>query len=271
MTGATLGGEPDIAEAAALFADRTRARVLMALIDGRALPASVLASEAGVSAQAASAQLARLTSAGFLAVERSGRHRYYRLANPQVVSVLCALAPLAAVPPVTSLRQSTRAAALRAGRTCYDHLAGRLGTAVTQGLIDRGVLVPTDGICDTRRRDGEPLSSQLSVHPYVLGDAAAAVLGDLGVPADRLDGGVHGGRAGGDRGTRRRLLRFCLDWTEQRHHLAGRLGADLLTAFLDAGWVTRAPQRRALRLTSAGEEALRDHLGFVGRARIDYP
>jgi DNA-binding transcriptional ArsR family regulator len=262
MTEAALSGEPDIAEAAALFADRTRARVLMALIDGRALPASVLAAEAGVSAQAASAQLTRLTSAGFLAVERSGRHRYYRLANPQVVDVLCALAPLADRTPVTSLRQSTRAAALRAGRTCYDHLAGRLGTAVTQGLLDRGVLIATDGIRDTRRRDGDPLSSRLTEHPYVLGDGAAALLGDLGVPADRLDGGTQDGRTGGGRGPHRLLLRFCLDWTEQRHHLAGRLGADLLTAFLDAGWVTRAPQHRAVRLTESGAAALRDRLGL---------
>src|SRR5215470_11165835 len=124
----TPGVEADIAGTAALFADQTRARVLMALADRRALPASVLAAEAGVTAQAASAQLARLTSAGLLDVERSGRHRYYRLASP-------------------------RAAALRGGRTCYDHLAGRLGVTVTQALIDRGALVPSDGIPDGRRRD----------------------------------------------------------------------------------------------------------------------
>ena len=236
---------PDIAGAAALFADPTRARVLMALVDGRALPASVLASEASVTPQALSSQLAKLTDAGFLEVERSGRFRYYRIASRQVVAVIEALAPLADVPPVTSLRASTRAAALRSGRTCYDHLAGRLGVAVTQGLIDREVLVPCDGIPDGRRRDGDPLSSQLREHPYRLGDTA--VLADLGVC---LEGA-----------SRRPLLRFCLDWTEQRHHVAGRLGAELLTAFTGAGWVERSPRSRAMRVTTSGALELRKRLG----------
>lgn len=243
------GGDADIAGAAALFADPTRARVLMALVDGRALPASVLASEASVTPQALSPQLARLVSAGYLEVERSGRHRYYRIADPQVVSVLESLAPLASVSPVTSLRQSTRAAALRSGRTCYNHLAGRLGVAVTQGLIDRGALVAEDGICDNRRREGDPMSSQLRDHPYRLGDTG--VLTALGVPEERLRGGA----------SRRPLLRFCLDWTEQRHHLAGRLGADLLDAFADAGWITRTQGHRAVKVTPAGETALRERLG----------
>lgn len=225
----------------------------MALTDGRALPASVLAVEAGVSPQAASAQLSRLTGAGFLDVERSGRNRYYRLANPQVIDVIEALAPLSPVPPVRSLRQSTRAAALRAARTCYDHLAGRLGVKVTQALIDRSVLVATDGIEDTRRRAGDKLSSQLPEHPYVLGQSADVVLSELGVPA---------GYVSGDRGGKRPLLRFCLDWTEQRHHLAGRLGAELLTTFVQAGWIDRSPRHRAVHLTPAGEDALRDRLGL---------
>ena len=247
------GGETDIASAAALFADPTRARVLTALSDGRALPASVLAAEAGVTPQAASAQLARLQDAGLLAVERSGRHRYYRLDSPQAVAVLEALAPLAAAQPVRSLRQATRAAALRSARTCYDHLAGRLGVQVTQSLIDLDVLAPADGIPDTRRRSGDRLSSQLPSHPYVLGDGAVGVLTGLGVPADRLADDVP---------SRRPLLRFCLDWSEQRHHLGGRLGADLLTAFTDAGWVARTPQHRAVRLTPVGESELRSRLGL---------
>lgn len=236
---------PDIAGAASLFADPTRARVLMALVDGRALPASVLASEAGVTPQALSTQLAKLTGAGFLEAERSGRFRYYRLASRQVVTVIEALAPLAGVPPVTSLRDSTRAAALRSGRTCYDHLAGRLGVAVTQALIDREVLVPEDGIPDGRRRDGDPLSSQLRDHPYRLGDTT--VLDDLGVSVDGP--------------SRRPLIRVCLDWTEQRHHVAGRLGAGILDAFTAAGWVERSSRSRAMRVTPAGVTALRDRLG----------
>jgi DNA-binding transcriptional ArsR family regulator len=247
------GGDVDVASVAALFADRTRARVLMALSDGRALPASVLAAEAGVTPQAASAQLSRLADAGLLAVEQSGRHRYYRLATGQVTAILEALAPLASPQPVRSLRQSTRAAALRSARACYDHLAGRLGVQLTQALIDHRALTPTDGIPDTRRRAGDRLSSQLAEHPYVLGPAAVEVLASLGVTPDRLEGTRH---------SRRPLLRFCVDWSEQRHHLAGQLGAEILTALLDAGWVIRAQGQRAIRLTPAGRHALTARLGL---------
>lgn len=247
------GGDLDIAAAAALFADPTRARVLMALSDGRALPASVLAAEAAVTPQAASTQLSRLTDAGLLTVERSGRHRYYRLATGQVATVLEALAQLAPMQPVRSLRHSTRAAQLRAARTCYDHLAGRLGVQLTQALIDTGALAAADGVADNRRRPGDRLSSQLPEHPYTLGANATRVLASLGVPAGRLTE---------NRSSSRPLLRFCLDWSEQRHHLAGRLGADLLTSFVDAGWITRAPGQRAVRITPSGQQALNDRLGL---------
>jgi DNA-binding transcriptional ArsR family regulator len=248
------GGDVDIASVAALFADRTRARVLVALSDGRALPASVLATEAGVTAQAASAQLSRLQAAGLLAVEQSGRHRYYRLATGQVTAILEALAQLAPAQPVRSLRQSTRAAALRSARACYDHLAGKLGVELTQALVDHQALTPSDGIPDTRRRAGDRLSSQLADHPWVLGPSAAEVFAGLGVSPDRL--------AADRRPSRRPLLRFCLDWSEQRHHLAGQLGADVLTALLEAGWVTRAPGQRAIQLTPGGRQALSARLGL---------
>jgi DNA-binding transcriptional ArsR family regulator len=248
------GGDVDVASVAALFADRTRARVLIALSDGRALPASVLAGEAGVTAQAASAQLSRLQAAGLLTVEQSGRHRYYRLAaGGQVTAILEALAQLAPAQPIRSLRQSTRAAALRSGRACYDHLAGRLGVELTQALIDQRALAPTDGIPDTRRRSGDRLSSQLTEHPWVLGPAAAEVFAGLGVPSERL---------APDRPSRRPLLRFCLDWSEQRHHLAGQLGADVLATMLEAGWVTRAQGQRSVQLTPPGRRALSARLGL---------
>jgi DNA-binding transcriptional ArsR family regulator len=248
------GGEVDIAAVATLFADRTRARVLTALADGRALPASTLAAEAGVSPQAASAQLARLTRAGLVTGERSGRHRFYRLASDRVAAILEALAAAAPVQPVRSLRQGTRAAALRRARTCYDHLAGQLGCQVTGALVDAGALVTTDGVDGTGRRAGERLSAPLATHPYRLGPRAREVLCGLGVDAAVLDGPATG---------RRPLLRFCLDWTEQRHHLAGALGAALLTAVEDAGWVARRPRDRALRVTPLGRDQLRDALGVV--------
>ena len=248
------GGDLDVAFAAALFADPTRARILMALSDGRSLPASVLAAEAGVTPQAASSQLGQLTAAGLLTAEKSGRHRYYRLATGHVAEVLEALAQLAPARPVRSLRQSTRAAALRNARSCYDHLAGRLGVQITQALIDRNALTPADGVFDTRRRPGDRLSSQITGEHYALGPAANDVFTSLGVPADQLST---------DRGPQRSLLRFCLDWSEQRNHLAGHLGACLLTAMIDADWITCLPQHRALRLTTTGSRALARHLGIA--------
>jgi len=241
-----VGGDVDVAAVAKLFADGTRAAILGALADGRALAASVLADEAGVSPPAASAQLARLTEAGLIDVEVSGRHRYYRLASDQVATVIEALSALAPRRPVRSLREGTRAAALRRARTCYDHLAGRFGVAVTQALLDRQVLVARDGITDTRRRTHDPLSSQLHEHPYELGPEAEPVLTDLGVDLDAVLGD----------GSSRPLLRFCLDWSEQRHHLAGRLGSAVLDAFLEQRWVERRPGHRAVTVTAAGEAAL---------------
>jgi DNA-binding transcriptional ArsR family regulator len=246
-------GDADIAAAAALFADRTRARVMVALSDGRSLPATMLASEAGVSAQAASSQLARLVEAGLLEVEHTGRNRYYRLATGHVPAVLEALAQLAPRQPVSSLRQATRANAVREARTCYDHLAGRLGVQVTRALIDTGALATTDGIPDNRRRGSDLVSTQMPRHPYVLGPAAVEVFGRLGVPAEAL----------ADSRPRRPLLRFCMDWSEQCHHLAGRLGALLCTAFLDAEWITRTPVHRAVRLTEEGRHQLRARLGLA--------
>jgi len=252
VTSTTQRGDADIARAAALFAEPARAKVLMALADGRALSASVLASEAGVSSPAVSAHLTRLRAAGLLTVEPSGRHRYYRLAGPEVASVLEALALIAPATPIRSLRQDTRAHALRQARTCYDHLAGRLGVAVTAALIDRGALVRVNGQSDTYRHPGDPLSAPLPNHPYRLGPHAAAVLAPLGIDLDTLTAAR----------TRRPLLRFCVDWSEQRHHLAGQLGAAMTLNWIQRGWLTRHPNQRAVTLTNAGTTALDHHLGL---------
>ena len=211
----------DIAPAAALFADRTRDRIVSALVDGRALPASVIAAEAGVSASTTSEHLSRLVAGGVLLVERSGRHRYYRLAGPEVAAAVEALAAISPQPPVRSLREATRAGALRRARTCYDHLAGRLGVEITAALVDRQALVRTDGRPGTLRGAGDRLAAPVREHPYDLGPAAAAVFGGLGVHLDELLARPR---------TARPLLKFCVDWSEQRHHLAGALGAARLAA-----------------------------------------
>lgn len=246
------GGDADLAAAAALVAEPARARILSALLDGRALPASGLAAEAGLSAPATTAHLNQLRAGGLIEVEPSGRHRYYRLAGQHVAVALEALATIAPVAPVRSLRQGTHAAALRAARSCYDHLAGRLGVAVTAALLEHEALVATDGIDDTVRRPGEPLAAAVASHPYRLGPAAQHVFAGLGVD---LAGQLQASRS-------RPLMRFCVDWTEQRHHLAGRLGAALLTALCEGGDLTCNPGRRTVNVTGQGADTLHRRLGI---------
>jgi DNA-binding transcriptional ArsR family regulator len=256
------GGDADLAAAARLIGDPSRARVLTALLDGRALPASALAAEAGVSAPATTAHLNKLRAGRLIEVEVCGRYRYYRLAGPHVAAVLEALAGIAPVAPVRSMRQGTQAAALRAARSCYDHLAGRLGVAVTAALLDRHALVATDGVNDTRRRADDQLSAAVSRHPYQVGPAADSILGGLGIDLARLH------RAPG---STRPLLRFCVDWTEQRHHLAGRLGAAVLATLYERGALIRDPHRRTIKFTDHGADLLRDHLGLDARTTMSNP
>lgn len=242
-----LLGDADVARPAALFSEPTRARVLLALTDGRALPASVLATETGVSAQAMSMHLSKLLDGGLVVVERNGRYRNYRLAGPAVAEAVEALARLSPPQPIRSLREGTRARAMRRSRTCYDHLAGELAVDIAAVLLQRAALVREDGEVTTVRRSSDPWSSHLQTHPYRLGASAPEVFGELGVDLDAV---VHGAKS------KRPLLRFCVDWSEQQHHLAGRLGAAVADALLRDEWVERLPRCRALRVTDKGSERL---------------
>jgi DNA-binding transcriptional ArsR family regulator len=240
-------GDADIAAVASLLADQARCKVLLALDDGRALPASVLADEAGVSRSTASSHLGKLTDAGLLAVEIHGRHRYYRLAGPEVGELLEHLVRLAPPHPVRSLREGTRAARLRSARTCYDHLAGRLGVRIMGALVDREVLVGGDGHYDPRRDGHDALSSPGHEIDYALTEGGRDFLVDIGV---QLPTG------------RRPLVRYCVDWTEQRHHLSGALGRAVLDRALSAGWVKRVPRGRAVTVTDKGHTAFADAFGI---------
>src|SRR5579863_8314960 len=144
----SMHGDADIARVGALVADPGRARILLALGDGRALPATVLADEAGVAASTASAHLGKLVKGGLLRVERHGRHRYFRIAGPQVGDLIEALARVSPPAPVRSLKQGSKAQAVRFARTCYDHLAGMLGTQLMQAMLERDLLAGGDGVFD---------------------------------------------------------------------------------------------------------------------------
>jgi DNA-binding transcriptional ArsR family regulator len=242
-------GDSDIARTAALIGDPGRARVLTALGDGRELPASVLASEAGVAPSTASAHLAKLVDGGLITAERHGRHRYFRLAGPEVGRAIEALAQIAPPAPVRSLREGTRAHAVRQGRTCYDHLAGRLGVALMAGLIDAGVLTGGDGHHRRARARADRPSAAGRDLDYRLTDGGAGRLRRLGVD---VDGAMGGPRA---------PIRYCVDWSEQDHHLAGALGAALAARLFELAWIARLPRTRAVRLTEEGRAGLVERLG----------
>jgi DNA-binding transcriptional ArsR family regulator len=246
-----MPGDADIAAVASLLAEPARVRVLLALADGRALPASVLAAEAGVAPSTASGHLRRLAEAGLVHVEAHGRHRYHRLAGEDVARLLEALAERAPARPVRSLREDTRAHALRRARLCYDHVAGRLGVALMAALLDRGVLVGGDGAFDPGGDGDDRLAAPGRDVDYRLTDEGGDELRELGIDVDALVAG------------RRPLVRYCVDWSEQRHHLAGALGAALAHRMLDQRWVRRVDRGRALLLTEEGELALSERLGVV--------
>src|SRR4051812_34839543 len=202
--------------------------LLLALMDGRAWTMSELARQAGVGLPTASEQLSRLVTAGLLVEERQGRHRYLRLAGPQVAKMIEDLAEHAGgtgpagrtrtarsfEPAGNSGRPGLRtvkaSAALAQGRTCYDHLAGRLGVLITDALAARELVSITDGV---------------SLTP-----AGTRWLTDLAVDVPGL------------RAARRPLLRVCLDWTERRPHLAGGVGAAIRESFLTHGWIEPGPK-----------------------------
>lgn len=237
---AAAGGEPDLAAVASAFADPRRVRALLALADGRALPAGRLAEEAGVSASTISNHLAQLLDRGLVSVERQGRNRYYRLATPHVEAVLESLARLAPQKPITSLRESTRARVLRDGRTCYHHLAGRLGVSLFRSMLDRAWIVGGDG----RHHAGDRLSAAGRGHQYRLSPAGSAELTAWGLPASTL--------------RRNRPLSYCVDWTEQEHHLAGPLGTAVTEHLFTRGWIVRGRVHRSVQLTEAGRAGLVD-------------
>lgn len=220
--------EDNIASPAALIGDPARSAMLLALMGGRMLPATALAWIGGVSPQAASNHLAKLVDGGLLAVTRQGRHRYYRLAGPQVAHVLEALTLLGPLPKPLEPPISPKARRLREGRTCYDHLAGRLGVALADAL-------ETQGIVTFAEPDG-----------YELTGAGRARLVALGVDLSRGE-----------------AVRACVDWTERRRHLAGPLAARLLDRMFELAWLERAAGTRAAVLTSTGRRGLQDNFGLA--------
>ncbi|MEI7291361.1 ArsR/SmtB family transcription factor [Paraburkholderia tropica] len=216
---------PGLARVAALLADPGRAAMLWSLMDGSARPAGELTLIAGLSPSAASAHLARLAEGGLLALDVRGRHRYYRIATPEVAQAIEALMNVAhAAAPARPVTRHARTVPveMRHARTCYDHMAGEVAVRVFERLVDGGLLV----------RDGEDLDAT---------PAGIDLLAAWGLDLSAL------------RSRRRRFACTCLDWSERRPHLGGALGAALLERFTANGWVERTSRPRVLRITPSGQ------------------
>jgi DNA-binding transcriptional ArsR family regulator len=217
--------DKNIGFTSSLISDPSRAAILMALLAGQALPASELAYRARISPQTASSHLSKLVEGRLVTVERRGRHRYYKLAGPEIGQALETL--LAIAPQTPTLRQSLtdEQSAIRVARTCYDHLAGRLGVHLTLALVKKKVISPDD-------------------RHYAVTKKGEKWFAEFGIDIDRL------------KQTRRIFANQCFDWTERQPHLAGVLGAAILNRLFERRWIVRIKEDRAVHVTSQGKEML---------------
>lgn len=220
-----------LSEIGALMGVPARANMVVALMAGRPLTATELAHAAGVSRQTASGHLAKLTQAGLIAVKRQGRRRYYRLASPRVGQMVEAAMVVARETPPRYRPASRLDEALRTARTCYDHLAGRLGVGLADALMARRHIVMGD--------DGGHVTK-----------SGTRFLDNFGV--DLAAAARH----------RRIFCRPCLDWSERRPHLAGSLGAALAARCFELGWIEREPESRAVAITDTGRSGFAERYGI---------
>ena len=210
---------------ASLVGDPARANMLTALLSGRALTASELAQEAGITPQTASSHLAKLEAGGLVEPEKQGRHRYYRLTDPDVAGVLEGLAGLAARTGHMRVRTGPKDPALRRARICYDHLAGDLGVQMLESMKAQRLVRQKRHEIELTSEGAQFLERNLQISPNML---------------------LH---------PRRPVCKACLDWSERRHHLAGTLGAALMTRFAELKWALRdpTPGSRVVNFSRNGE------------------
>lgn len=221
---------PNIAKIGALLGDNTRARMLSALISGKALTASELASDAGVTAQTATTHLAKLEAGGLLTMRKQGRHKYFTLANEEVAMLLEKLAVLTAGNEPERILTGPRDARMRKARVCYNHLAGNMGIQLYDSLIVNRYLLLNDG-------------------SLALSETGQQFVSDFGIDLDKL------------RATRSPLCRECLDWSERRSHLAGSLGRAFLTQFESRRWAKR-DTGRIITFSAKGEREFNTVFGL---------
>jgi len=219
-----MDGTPNIAKIGALLGDNTRARMLSSLMHGKALTATELAREAGVTGQTASTHLAKLADGGLLQLRKQGRHKYFALASEDIASLLETLMGLSADNKPLKTLTGPRDAAMRNARVCYNHLAGNKGIQLYESLMSNRFLVLDNGV-------------------LTLSKKGQAFVRDFGVDLDSLQK------------SNSPVCRECLDWSERRSHLAGSLGRAMFSQFENLKWVKREPQSRIVKFSSKGERA----------------
>ncbi len=227
-----MSQEPDLATIASLIGEQTRAFILSALLSGEALPASELAYRAHVTPQTASAHLTKLLGGNLIKVTQTGRHRYYSLRNHEVAQMLEALQLIAPLSKSNVTRKNSISDELCFARTCYDHLAGKLGVAFTQALLEQEYLQQVD-------------------ENYFLTSKGLKLAEVWQIDIIRL------------KKKRRKFAYACLDWSERRFHIAGSLGARITEVFFENKWVNRLPHSRSLTITALGEIILKQEFGIV--------
>ncbi|MCZ8518376.1 MULTISPECIES: ArsR/SmtB family transcription factor [Paenibacillus] len=224
--------KPNIVQAANLIGDPSRLAMLIALLGGKALPATDLAHAARISPQTASSHLSKMVEGGLLIHDSYGRHKYFRLASPEVAHALESLLAISPPKSVSSLRESDELKSLRHARTCYDHLAGKIGVDLTDRLLNMKYL-------EEHGKD------------YVITEEGKEMLQNFGVEVNA------------ETRKRRHYARQCLDWSERRHHLAGSLGAAMTKRLFELNWIERLPNGRAVRVTDAGKIGLTNSFGLT--------
>ncbi|MCM3730362.1 metalloregulator ArsR/SmtB family transcription factor [Fictibacillus nanhaiensis] len=226
-----MNGNPNIAEIASLLADPSRAEILISLLDGRFHTASELALLAKIKPQTASFHLTKLSKSKVIKMEKHGRFHYYHLANQEVAQLLESFLTISRPIEIRSFKQNVQTTALCKARTCYDHLAGKLGVGLTESMVKNGYLIKTE-------------------EQFEVTESGKLFFSDLGLNLSLL------------RKKRRSFSRVCLDWSERQHHLAGTLGSALASHFFDNQWITHIPSTRAVKITSKGKASLKRYFDY---------
>lgn len=222
---------PNVAEVAFLLGEKSRAAILISLMDGRLHTASELAYMAAIKPQTASFHLSKLIESNLVNVDKQGRHRYYQLANEEVARILESFLAISPPPEVRSLKQSSQVKLLREARTCYDHLAGKLGVGLTESMLNTGYL-------EKEERN------------FVVTPKGEQFFTDFGIDLGQL------------KRKRRSFSHACIDWSERHHHLAGALGNELMKRFLDLSWIVQVPSVRAVKVTDKGKVGFKQYFNI---------